>query len=129
MKKNLITIFLLVGAFTLNLSVLCQAGSTGSHRAGQLNADVVAAAKQALGISVTHPKAQDVRKAGESRSHGPADRCAAAADYGIHLDFNLDFAAVEITPQGRSLPTIAAAAPFFTSLGPAPQDRPPKPLA
>ncbi|OGP15441.1 MAG: hypothetical protein A2052_05685 [Deltaproteobacteria bacterium GWA2_54_12] len=133
MKKNLISIVLLVGAVTLNLSMLSQARCAGGQDR-QVNAAQAAQAVAPQGNSAccaAHSRGQEVKDGGgRNAQHGSGVKCVCGVDGpGAHLDFNFIVAAVEFAPENHALQTLPTTVSVFTNAAPVPQDRPPKLLA
>lgn len=128
MKKNLISIFLFVGAVTLNLSMLSQARCVDGHKGMQVS--VAAAADAEHDSVVTHSNGQEVKASGSDERRAPGVKCVCGGESpGVHMDFNLIVAAIELPPKGQPLQAIQTAVSVFANADPVPQDRPPKPLA
>jgi len=133
LKKNLISIVLLVGAVTLNLSMLSQARCAGGQDR-QVNAAQAAQAVAPQGNSAccaAHSRGQEVKDGGgRNAQHGSGVKCVCGVDGpGAHLDFNFIVAAVEFAPENHALQTLPTTVSVFTNAAPVPQDRPPKLLA
>ncbi|MBI2400357.1 MAG: hypothetical protein HYV23_04770 [Deltaproteobacteria bacterium] len=128
MKKNLITIFLFVGAVTLNLSMLSQASCAGVQDR-QINEAAIEAARHAS--AVAHYNGYEVKSgSGNDSQHGFGVKCAFGVEGpGVHLDFNFKAAAIESPPEKQALQAIPTAVSAVMSADSVPQDRPPKPLA
>lgn len=125
MKKNLITIFLLVGAVTLNLSMLSKTRCVDSLNDRQVNVAAIEAAQHAS--VVTHYKGHEVKAGSGSKSqHGSGVKCVCGVEGPVHLDFNFIVAAVEMPPKNHALHAIPTAVSVFTNVASVPQDRPPK---
>lgn len=126
MKKNLFSIFLLVGVVTLNLSMLCQASRVGrqDRQADAAYAAPAMAAERALAFAASHSTEREVKAGGESHAgHG----CACGIDaQGLHFDLNFSAAAVELPPKGHAPQALSIAVSVFTDIASVPQDRPPK---
>lgn len=134
MKNNLISIFLLVGAVTLNLSMLSQARCAGGQSARQVNAVQAAQAIAPQGNSAfraAHSSGQEVKAGSESGAqHGFGVKCGCGVEGpGVHLDFNFIVAEVELAPRNHALQALPTAVSVFTNIAPVPQDMPPKLLA
>ncbi len=128
MKKNLATIFLLMGAVALNLGVLCQAHAGSRARDGK--AAVMAAVRNAAALFAEHDGGDVAGSIGESSQGLQASGCACAADdSGTQIHLNLSVHAAGLSPQGPSLKALSAVAPVFSSPPSIPQDRPPRPSA
>lgn len=122
MKKNLMTVFLLFGAVALNLGMLGQSSSAGSH-ALELNAAAIAGAGLD-GAYAARPSGQELAATDESLPYAVGDRCASDGAV-IHLDLGFKAAASGPVPHGRALHLAAPTAPVFSSPPPVPRDRPP----
>ena len=124
MKKNLISIVLLVGAVTLNLSMLSNSSLAGCHdrQGNAVHAARAAAPQGNSGFCAARSSGQEV-KAGSAS--GAQHGCGVEGP-GVHLDFNFVVAAVELAPRNHAQQPIPTASPVFTDAALVPQDRPPR---
>ncbi len=131
MKKSLVAIILLIGAFALNLGMMCQSLCAGGHKENHAMMTAEAGASHHADPMCTMHSAKAPDTSHECPGHKDPStiKCGCCADLSaIDFDFSINLPH-DLSPDELFVVTLTSVKPTFVNSEPMPLEGPPKLLA